>query len=131
MLTGTEKMRQWREKNRKICPKCQNTEILKESKTCRPCSRYKLLPDRPLSELIYTEHHKSSAFAIIRGRARTICPEQPCRNCGYDKHTEVCHRKAISDFDLSTPASVVNDKNNLIRLCPNCHWEFDNGLLDI
>ena len=22
--------------------------------------------------------------------------------------------------------SVINEKDNLLFLCPNCHWEFDN-----
>lgn len=51
--------------------------------------------------------------------------------CGYDKHVEVCHIKAIRDFDLKTKIKDINSKENLVLLCPNCHWEFDNGLLTL
>lgn len=52
-----------------------------------------------------------------------------CRNCGYDKHVEICHIRAINTFPDDTPISVVNDLANLVALCPNCHWELDHGLL--
>ena len=54
-----------------------------------------------------------------------------CLICGYDKHYEVCHIKAVSDFSEDTPITVINHIDNLVALCPNHHWEFDNGLLDI
>lgn len=53
----------------------------------------------------------------------------PCANCGYSKHVELCHIKALSSFDDSTLLSEVNSKNNVVQLCRNCHWEFDNNLL--
>ena len=52
-----------------------------------------------------------------------------CAHCGYDKHVEICHIKAIKDFDDSALISEINSKENLIALCPNCHWEFDHHLL--
>jgi hypothetical protein len=52
-----------------------------------------------------------------------------CANCGYAKHVEICHVKAINSFSDETPVAVINDLTNLVALCPNCHWEFDNGLL--
>jgi 5-methylcytosine-specific restriction endonuclease McrA len=54
-----------------------------------------------------------------------------CQNCGYDKHIEVCHIHAIQDFPPGTPVSVVSGIDNLVALCPNCHWEFDHGILHI
>lgn len=52
-----------------------------------------------------------------------------CCLCGYDKYTEVCHIKAVKNFSDDTPVSVINDINNLVRLCPNHHWEFDHGII--
>ncbi len=52
-----------------------------------------------------------------------------CINCGYSKHAEVCHIKSIQEFPEDTPISVINSPDNLVALCPNCHWEFDHGLL--
>lgn len=48
-------------------------------------------------------------------------------SCGYDKHVEVCHIKPISEYDLDIKVSEINHKSNIHILCPNCHWEFDNG----
>ena len=52
-----------------------------------------------------------------------------CSNCGYDKHIEVCHVKPINSFDENSFINEINDLSNLVGLCPNCHWELDNGLL--
>lgn len=49
-----------------------------------------------------------------------------CEHCGYSKHVELAHIKAVSDFDDSSLLSEVNSPDNLKALCPNCHWEFDN-----
>lgn len=54
-----------------------------------------------------------------------------CYCCGYDKHYEICHIKPISSFELTATIAEINDDSNLIALCPNCHWELDNGLLDL
>jgi len=76
--------------------------------------------------------HPSWVNSHVRNFARSWnkeLRELPCANCGYDKHVELCHRKAVTSFSDDTTLSVVNDRNNIIQLCRNCHWEFDNGLL--
>lgn len=54
-----------------------------------------------------------------------------CKVCGYSNHVEVCHIKGISEFSKDSLLSEVNNLNNLIYLCPNHHWELDNGILKI
>lgn len=54
-----------------------------------------------------------------------------CSVCGYDKHVHICHIKPISSFDETSTLSEINSPDNLIILCPNCHWEFDHNLLKI
>lgn len=54
-----------------------------------------------------------------------------CHNCGYEKHVEICHIEAINRFPPETLVAVVSGIDNLIALCPNCHWEFDNDLLHL
>lgn len=49
-----------------------------------------------------------------------------CEKCGYDKHIEVCHKRPIKEFDDTHTIKEINDINNLIGLCPNCHWEMDH-----
>lgn len=73
--------------------------------------------------------HRASAHSVIRERARRICSKlgmNSCEFCGYDKHIEICHVKAISDHHEDTLISDINSIENLKALCPNCHWEFDN-----
>jgi len=51
--------------------------------------------------------------------------------CGYSNHVEVCHIKSVSDFDGDELMRNINSIDNLIGLCPNHHWEFDNGKINI
>jgi len=57
--------------------------------------------------------------------------QQICGICGYSKHVECAHIIAISKTTGSTTVREINDDKNVILLCPNCHWEFDNGSLQI
>ena len=54
-----------------------------------------------------------------------------CKICGHTKHYEVAHIKAVADFDDNILVNEINSEDNLIALCPNHHWEYDNGLLNI
>jgi hypothetical protein len=67
---------------------------------------------------------KHAAF-IYNKYAGTKC----CINCGYHKHIEICHITAVSKFLGNSLITDINSIENLIGLCPNCHWEFDNNLL--
>lgn len=75
------------------------------------------------------------ANSRIRDLARQVFEKEKgytsCYRCGYDKHIEICHIRAISDFPDDTPISEINHPSNLIGLCPNCHWELDYGDLSI
>ena len=115
---------------RKRTKKCKCGKlILSNRKYCRPCYDETLRLDYTLAEATYDYLHKSSAYALVRSRARSVAKEQgwtSCHKCGYNKHIEIAHINPIRDFDLDTPISKVNDVNNLLPLCPNCHWEFDH-----
>lgn len=52
-----------------------------------------------------------------------------CCICGYDKHIEVAHIKPVSDFSSDDMVKDINDIGNIIPLCPNHHWEFDNNMM--
>ncbi len=73
--------------------------------------------------------------SVIRDKARrkyaSSSKLKKCYRCGYDKHYEVCHIKAISSFSENDLVGTINSLDNLIALCPNCHWELDNSLWDI
>lgn len=53
-----------------------------------------------------------------------------CEKCGYDKHAELCHVKPIADFPDSALVSEINSRENILFLCPNCHWELDNLVIN-
>ena len=102
---------------------------------CRSCyvkwSRNRSLENITLEEAVlrYKNHGRASAFALVRTRARAVVKKagrgSECEWCGYDKHTEVAHRKGISEFPTETKLDEINDPSNLLCLCPNCHWEHD------
>lgn len=128
----TPRILKGRKKLQGSCINCQTPINInrKYCKTCRPIFWNR--QDITIGELIYSKGHRSNAFNHIRGRARTVAKNlgfKSCLNCGYDKHIEVCHKRDISDFPETAHISEVNSPDNLIPLCPNCHWEFDNGIL--
>jgi hypothetical protein len=78
--------------------------------------------------------HISSKNAHIRLLARSNFKDlvnKSCASCGYNKHVELCHIKALSSFNENSKIKEINSYTNLIQLCPNCHWEFDKGLIDL
>jgi len=81
------------------------------------------------------QNARYQAHAWIRKLARRVYSTsdrpQRCNICGYAKHFEVCHIRPIQTFLEGTPMSVVNALDNLVALCPNCHWELDHGLLSL
>lgn len=70
---------------------------------------------RKHAHFIFNKHHK----------------HQECKICGYDIHVEVCHIKSVSSFGDDTMISEINSIDNLVGLCPNHHWEFDNGKIKL
>ena len=80
------------------------------------------------------KYHMSSLNVAVRMLARSWHKElttMPCNNCGYDKHVELCHIKGIATYPDTATMGEVNSKDNIIQLCPNCHWELDYGDLTI
>lgn len=54
-----------------------------------------------------------------------------CQICGYNNHIELCHIKPICSFNENSMLKEINDESNNVVLCPNHHWEFDNGIITI
>ena len=127
-----KRISQWRKNHKKPCPTCGEL-IYPESKNCNKCRLAWSLGDVTLAEAIYTKHHKSSDFALVRSRARAVIHKLGwnfCWVCRYDKHVDAAHLKDIASFPLDTKISVVNTPTNLAALCRNHHWEYDHNLLE-
>lgn len=77
----------------------------------------------------------AQAYNTIRQLARSsyIKSNNPqlCLICNYQNHFEICHIIPLSSFDDDVEISEINSESNIVALCPNCHWELDNGLLNL
>jgi hypothetical protein len=98
---------------------------------CRP--NHCLIPcsEKTIGDI--KKNQQQGKYSPIRNHARNLMKNFPmvCKLCGYSKHVECCHIKAISEFSDDTKLSIVNSLENLILLCRNCHWEFDHGIVKI
>jgi hypothetical protein len=116
------------------CFCCDNKVARKSGKFCKECiSNKKHYHGTPIESQTIIEgirREGANRYDMIRYHARRIFKKELnnplCEKCGYDKHVEICHRKAISEFPKDTLIIEVNNRNNVLFLCPNCHWEFDN-----
>ncbi len=126
----------------KKCQKCDNLALSSKVKYClehqsfyRSHQEYK---SKTLGEyqrmLSVKGKHPSWLNAHVRNFNRVWNKKMiqlPCASCGYDKHVELCHKKSISSFPEDTLLGEVNHPSNILQLCRNCHWEYDNHLLEI
>lgn len=84
---------------------------------------------------LYKDKTSLNIAAKIRGYGKTIYERsnkpKHCVVCGYNKHYEICHIKSVASFDDNATMLEVHSLDNMIALCPNCHWEFDKGLLNL
>lgn len=122
-----------RKRNKWYCLTCK-TETLYRRKYCDKCN--------PLfidwSQVTYSDIISKRAYqkhSRIRDLSRSIYnksgkPKQ-CFICGYNINYEICHIKPIKDFQPNSLITEINHIDNLVALCPNHHWELDNGIITI
>lgn len=124
-------------KTKKGCVRCSKPVPYPACKFCKECIEegwHTTFPDLPYKqrtlgyELNLCKHKGANRFNKIRGWARFYNKDSilKCSRCGYDKHVEVAHKKPIASFPLDTLLTTINSKENLLFLCPNCHWEHDH-----
>lgn len=135
-----------KEKIERTCKYC-NTILkigyktnIKICSTCKESNRKKARVESKLSritkkELFEKRKNWQSARSSIVHNAKVIYELsgkiKECIICGYDKHYQVCHIKAVKDFPNDAYISEINSVNNLVALCSNHHWEYDNGLISL
>ncbi len=117
----------------KVCPNCNKTHNRCLAKFCSDfCNLMNLNKMSTKKDKI--KKNLRNQYTLIRMNARTVAKYlnfDQCSVCNYDKHIEVAHIKDIKDFDDTATLYEINHPDNLSALCPNCHWEFDNGLLEL
>ena len=116
----------------KKCRTCDNL-ITSGFTFCKGCWEKQLIDLSSLTLLCCIEKDHHNKYSIIKNHAREITKnkEQKCSKCGYDKHVETCHIKEISSFSLDTLVTEINHPDNLLLLCPNCHWTMDHPNLTV
>jgi HNH endonuclease len=125
-----------RTKTEKVCVICFGPSD--RGKRCAPCR------DKASEDYLNTTKamlrgdgnmNFNSRLPHIRSHAKSayLKSDRPlvCNVCGYDIHVEIAHIKAIKDFSEESTIREINDASNLVALCRNHHWEFDNGHLTL
>jgi hypothetical protein len=107
---------------------------------CRKCRQKKSLEsfgEKTKAEMVSesTSYASKHRYEKIRQYGKRLSDfygwrKSCCQKCGYDKHTELCHLKSIESFDDDVKISTINSKDNIVYLCPNCHWELDNLIVN-
>lgn len=98
---------------------------------CAECRQLREFQNKSIADVI-CKSNKASKYCRIREHARRLYQHiTGCEVCGYDKHVEICHIKPLSSFELTVLVFEANKRANIAVLCPNCHWELDNGLLKL
>ncbi len=101
---------------------------------CRSASKLAKLGSRTKRELFANCASWQAARSTIQRNARQVLLKAfpfPACFCGYTTHIEVAHVVPVADFPDSALISEINHPGNLWPLCPNHHWEYDNGLIQI
>jgi hypothetical protein len=125
----------------KTCSSC-NTLFKVERTPCGEFSKNKYcgsckndLPTRTKGEVFNKHSSWTYARSTIGSHARNTYTKSGkglfCFICGYNLHVDICHIKSVSEFSDDSQIREINSMDNLVALCKNHHWEFDNGLLDL
>ena len=115
------------------CVSC-SSPIASRRKYCDTCIPKNLIEMVTIGSLYSRyDNHPSLKSARVRHHSRKVYSAsglpRRCEICGYSKFYEVCHITPISSFSKDTLVGTVNAIANLVALCPNCHWEFDHGMV--
>ena len=117
-----QKPRGWRNESG-LCNDCFNKTLTEKSKSIT-LRELKQKHNKRINGRWYSAEirslNKSWNFELTK---------KPCQKCGFSHHSELCHIKAIKDFDDNATLGEINNPSNIVVLCPNCHWLFDNKKL--
>lgn len=133
-VTQKQDLTKKRIKSSTFCKTCNKRIFYRASYCSKECNpNFKNWEKISLSDLQNKRKYQISSRIRNLARAKYLKTDLPkhCINCGYNKIYHVCHKKAIKDFSQESTVGEINDLSNLIALCPNCHYEFDNGMLEL
>ncbi len=121
--------------NKYSCRSCEKKRKKTKNPICRSCYNSNrinsIINDKTLIGETFYNCGERNKYNFIRYHARKLIDilniDKICTGCDFSLGIQVCHVKAISNFSDDTPICEVNCLENLILLCPNCHWLFDHG----
>ena len=124
-----------RRKKASFCKRCGKTitHLTGRRTVCLDCNPFHVDWYRiTIAEMRGKPRYQKNSAIRDHARRKYTQAARPlqCKVCGYAKHVDICHIRALSDFPDDTPLAVANAHENLVALCPNHHWEFDHGLLE-
>jgi len=116
----------------RLCSSC-GVSLSQRRKYCKTCNpRYMKWENTTIGDL--KEKEGQLYGRTVRNVARDIYyrSSKPvkCLVCSYEKNFQVCHIIPVDKFSDTTTIADVNNISNLMALCPNHHWEFDNHAMD-
>lgn len=115
------------------CPDCGSQMSLR-SKSCQACRERvaRAAVEGTTLGALRARYSLNQYHAKLRGYSRAAyAGPMECLVCSYSLHVDVCHLRDVKDFPMSATVGEVNDPSNLVALCRNHHWEFDNGHLTV
>lgn len=121
---------------RKSCPVC-NSIMTWNASRCRRCrfAHEREAEENRTWQDIKEKRGTNAAHAYVRAKARkkfeTTWFEKRCVLCSFEGVAEIAHIKAVGSFPDTALLGKINSKENLIPLCPNCHFAFDAGRIAI
>jgi hypothetical protein len=121
------------------CAKYGNEHRKKKVYSCRHCGCDILGCERKScdecidarKDIVGKKRKKDSNKREIYNHSRRVFRGGACERCGYSVFTEACHVTPIRSFPGTAMVSEINDNENVLSLCPNCHWEFDHKMFFI
>lgn len=122
------------------CRVCNTAVVTNRRRVCDDCKvtqRYSSRPDWSAITLqeLRDRYSISQYHAKLRGMSRSEYKRHDkamsCKVDGYSLHVDICHIRDVRDFPMTAAVSEVNHIDNLVALCKRCHWEFDNGYLEL
>jgi hypothetical protein len=116
-------------RNGKRCPYC-DTPIGKNSNSCKR-HRTSNISLKQKKDFRTDKDFHSKIRDNSRKEYKKSGQVLVCFSCGYSKFVEICHKKDIHSFSEESFIFEINHIDNLVALCPNCHWEFDHNMLKI
>lgn len=115
------------------CKEC-GSEFNRNSDFCSTsCRMTHQMKNITVGEL--AKYEDQNRYRAIRDRCssyyKVVGRPSSCQRCGYSLFIENCHIRDIKDFSEWESVWECNRPENIVFLCKNCHWEFDNGLLSL